>query len=97
MQQRRLKEKPPANTPDGSRVKVEKVHAAVDCGPVINLSGAKNQVEGAVIDALSTAHLEITFADGAARQSNFNDYELLRIGDDLGSSAVYAGRGAFKQ
>ncbi len=29
---------------------------------------------------LSTAQLEITFADGAAQQSNFNDYALLRIG-----------------
>ena len=64
---------------DGSNVKVEKVFSAVDIGPVINMSGAKNQVEGAVVDALSTAQLEITFADGATRQSNFNDYGLLRI------------------
>ena len=64
---------------DGSRVKVDKVFSAVDIGPVINMSGAKNQVEGAVIDALSTAQLEITFADGAAQQSNFHDYGLLRI------------------
>ena len=65
---------------NGSFVKVEKVFAAVDCGPVINLSGAKNQVEGGFVDALSTANLEITFANGAAQQSNFSDYELLRIG-----------------
>ena len=65
---------------DGSSVRVEKVFSAVDIGPIINLSGARNQVEGCIVDALSTAHLEITFADGAARQSNFNDYELLRIG-----------------
>ena len=64
---------------DGSDVKVEKVFSAVDIGPVINMSGAKNQVEGAVVDALSTAQLEITFADGAAQQGNFNDYPLLRI------------------
>jgi len=32
------------------------------------------------VDALSTAQLEITFANGAAEQSNFADYELLRIG-----------------
>ena len=56
------------------------MYAAVDCGPVINLSGAKNQVEGGFVDALSTANLEITFANGAAQQSNFTDYELLRIG-----------------
>ncbi|MBT8102733.1 MAG: molybdopterin-dependent oxidoreductase [Gammaproteobacteria bacterium] len=64
---------------DGPSVTVEKVYSAADVGPIINLSGAKNQVEGAVTDALSTAQLEITFADGAATQSNFTDYSLLRI------------------
>lgn len=64
---------------DGSHVKVEKVFSAADVGPIINMSGARNQVEGAVIDALSTAQLEISFANGAARQSNFSDYGLLRI------------------
>jgi len=65
---------------EGSNVKVEKVYSGADVGPILNLSGAKNQVEGAVVDALSTAQLEITFANGAARQGNFNDYGLLRIG-----------------
>jgi isoquinoline 1-oxidoreductase beta subunit len=65
---------------DGSSIKVEKVFSATDIGPVINLSGARNQVEGCVVDALSTANLEVTFVNGAAQQSNFNDYELLRIG-----------------
>jgi isoquinoline 1-oxidoreductase beta subunit len=65
---------------NGSFVKVDKVYAAVDCGPVINLSGAKNQVEGGFVDGLSTANLEVTFVDGAAQQGNFDDYELLRIG-----------------
>ena len=64
---------------DGSGITVEKVYSAADSGPIINLSGARNQVEGAVTDALSTAQLEITFANGAAEQSNFSDYGLLRI------------------
>ena len=66
-------------TADGSNVKVDKVYSAVDVGPIINMSGARSQVEGAVIDALSTAQLEITFANGAAQQSNFSDYGLLRF------------------
>jgi len=66
---------------DGSKVNVEKVWSGIDVGPVLNLSGAMNQVEGAVVDALSTAQLEITFANGAALQSNFHDYELLRINE----------------
>ncbi|MGK2927506.1 MAG: molybdopterin cofactor-binding domain-containing protein [Lysobacterales bacterium] len=64
---------------DGSRVRVEKVWSGIDIGPVINLSGARNQVEGCVVDALSTARLEIDFAEGAARQGNFDSYSLLRI------------------
>jgi isoquinoline 1-oxidoreductase beta subunit len=64
---------------DGPRIAVEKLYSVADVGPIINLSGAKNQVEGAVTDALSTAQLEITFANGATAQSNFSDYGLLRM------------------
>jgi len=64
---------------DGSKITVEKVVSVADVGPILNLSGAKNQVEGAVIDALSTAQLEITFEEGATRQSNFQNYRLLKI------------------
>lgn len=64
---------------DGTNIKVEKVYSGIDVGPILNLSGATNQVEGAVVDALSTAQLEITFSNGASNQSNFSDYDLLRI------------------
>jgi isoquinoline 1-oxidoreductase beta subunit len=64
---------------DGSSVRVEKVFSAVDVGPIINLSGARNQVEGCVIDGLSTANLEITFENGETRQRNFHNYRLLTI------------------
>jgi isoquinoline 1-oxidoreductase beta subunit len=64
---------------NGDSVRLEKVWSGIDVGPVINLSGARNQVEGCVVDALSTAQLEITFADGAVQQGNFDDYGLLRI------------------
>ena len=47
-------------TASGNRIKVDKVYAGVDVGPILNLSGARSQVEGAVVDALSTAQLEIT-------------------------------------
>ena len=62
-----------------NRVTVEKVWSGIDVGPVLNLSGARNQVEGCVVDALSTARLEITFEGGAAVQRNFHDYRLLPI------------------
>ena len=67
-----------AVSPDGA-LKVRRVTAAVDVGPIINLSGAENQVQGSIIDGLSMAWLqEMTFDRGRALQSNFNDYPLLR-------------------
>jgi isoquinoline 1-oxidoreductase beta subunit len=54
----------------------------VDCGIVINKSGALNQLEGGIIDGLSAAlgqaiHIE----GGKATVSNFNSYPLLRMKD----------------
>ncbi|NBR08422.1 MAG: xanthine dehydrogenase family protein molybdopterin-binding subunit, partial [Opitutaceae bacterium] len=65
-------------TPDGT-LTVRQVTAAVDVGPIINLSGAENQVQGSIIDGISMAWLqEITHDRGRTVQSNFNDYPLLR-------------------
>jgi isoquinoline 1-oxidoreductase beta subunit len=62
------------------KVKVHKVWVAADIGPVVNLSGAENQCQGSVVDALSTAMgLKITFEGGQAEQSNFHQYPLVRI------------------
>ena len=66
-------------TTDGNRYSLDKVYAAVDVGPVLNMSGAINQVEGCVIDGLSTTQLETTMAGGSAQQVNFDEYPLLRI------------------
>ena len=64
---------------DGNSVKVIKVFSAVDVGPILSLSGARNQVEGAVTDALSAAQQEMTFENGSALKHNFNAYPLLSI------------------
>lgn len=59
---------------------VDRIHAAVDCGIVVNLSGAYQQVRGGVIDGLGHAmYSNLTFKDGAAEQSNFNNYRLIRM------------------
>ena len=63
----------------GNNIRVEKVFSAVDVGPILNMSGARHQVEGAVIDALSVAQQEMTFADGSAQKRNFSNYRLLRF------------------
>jgi isoquinoline 1-oxidoreductase beta subunit len=62
--------------------KVHKVWAAVNCGQVVNLSGAENQVQGAIVDGLGHAwYTEITFDKGAVQQKNFNTYKMMRMAD----------------
>ena len=64
------------------KVTVHRVTAAVDIGPVINLSGAEKQVQGAVLDGISTLRgLEITMRDGVVQQDNFHQYNILRMKD----------------
>jgi len=62
--------------------KIMKVYCAVHCGRVINLSGAENQVQGAIVDGISHAmYPKVTFVDGAVAETNFHAYPLLRIND----------------
>ncbi|CAN5663954.1 xanthine dehydrogenase family protein molybdopterin-binding subunit [soil metagenome] len=59
---------------------VKKVYAVSDCGQVINLSGSKQQVMGAVVDGLGHAmYSKLSFKDGAAEQKNYNNYRLIRM------------------
>ncbi len=62
-------------------LKLDRVVVVADIGSqIINPSGAENQVEGSVIDGLSTLmYCELTLEKGRIVQSNFNDYPLLRM------------------
>jgi isoquinoline 1-oxidoreductase subunit beta len=61
---------------------LQKVYTAVDCGIVVNKSGALNQVIGSVVDGLGHAmYGQLTFKDGATEQTNFNDYRLIRMNE----------------
>ena len=61
------------------KVTLHKMTVAADIGPVINLSGAENQVQGCVVDALSTLGLEVTMENGEMQQTNFDKYPMRRI------------------
>jgi isoquinoline 1-oxidoreductase beta subunit len=63
-------------------LRVTKVYSAINCGRVINQSGAETQVEGAIIDGLSHAlFTKVTFNKGAVEQTNFHTYKFLRMKD----------------
>ncbi|TLP56012.1 xanthine dehydrogenase family protein molybdopterin-binding subunit [Parasedimentitalea maritima] len=68
------------NTDDG--IVVEKVTAAVDCGIALNPDTVTAQAEGAIGYGIGHAMRDqITLDGGAVEQSNFPDYEPLRISD----------------
>jgi isoquinoline 1-oxidoreductase subunit beta len=61
---------------------VKKIYAVSDCGQVINLSGARQQVMGGIVDGLGHAmYSKLSFKDGKPEQNNFNTYRLIRIGE----------------
>jgi isoquinoline 1-oxidoreductase beta subunit len=63
------------------KVTVHKVWVVGDVGPVVNLSSAEAQCQGAVIDGLGAMVLEVTVENGQIEQKNFHQYPLRRITD----------------
>jgi isoquinoline 1-oxidoreductase beta subunit len=62
--------------------RVTRVYCAINCGRVVNLAGAENQVEGAICDGLSHAlFAKVTFNQGAVAEKNFNTYRFMHMKD----------------
>ncbi len=65
-----------------SKPRIQKVYCSVNCGMVINRSGAENQVQGAIVDGICHAMFpKITFVNGAVQETNFHAYNFLRMKD----------------
>jgi len=64
------------------KIKVHKVWVAVDGGTIVNPAPARANIESAIIYGLSSVlHERVTLKDGAVEQSNFHDYNLMRMSD----------------
>jgi isoquinoline 1-oxidoreductase beta subunit len=62
------------------KLTIHKVTVAADIGQVINVSGAENQIQGSVLDGISTMFgLQIDIENGRVQQANYNTYPLLRM------------------
>jgi isoquinoline 1-oxidoreductase subunit beta len=62
------------------RPRVHRVTCAVDCGIAVNPLTIEAQMESGIAYGLGAAlHGAITFRDGRVVQSNFDDYEVLRL------------------
>jgi isoquinoline 1-oxidoreductase beta subunit len=65
---------------DTGNISIPRVDTAVDCGTYVNPERIRSQMEGAAIMGISLAkHGEITFKNGRAQQSNFDDFPVARI------------------
>ncbi len=59
---------------------IKKVTVAVDCGIVVNKTGAINQVQGGVIDGIGHAMFgDFAFKNGKPQANNFDRYRLIRM------------------
>src|SRR3989454_6513901 len=64
------------------RVKVHRMVLAIDCGHAVNPQQIAAQVEGSVVYGLSaTFYGECTVENGCMRESNFHNYQLLRLAE----------------
>ncbi len=63
-------------------VRVRRVVCAVDCGTVVNPDTVRAQIEGAIIFGITAAlYGEITLKNGRVEQSNFDNYQMLRMNE----------------
>jgi isoquinoline 1-oxidoreductase beta subunit len=61
-------------------IRVHQVACAVDCGTAVNPLGIEAQIQGSIAFGLSAAlHGKLTLANGQVQESNFHDYQVLRM------------------
>lgn len=66
----------------GKAVRVDRIVCAFDCGTVVDPRGLSAQLEGGIVFGLSAARNgRITFADGAAQETNFHQGPLLTMSE----------------
>jgi isoquinoline 1-oxidoreductase beta subunit len=71
------------------RIRVHQVTCAVDCGTPVNPLAIEAQVQGAVAYGLGPVlRSAVTIKQGRVQQSNFHDYEVLRI-DEMPKVSVH--------
>jgi isoquinoline 1-oxidoreductase beta subunit len=69
----------------GGRVRVHRIVVAADPGRMVNPNIVKQQLEGSIIYGLSAVlYGEVTLRDGRVEQTNFHDYQVVRMPESPG-------------
>src|SRR5207248_2596267 len=65
---------------NGNKIKVHRIVAATNCGYAVNPAQIERQIAGSFVYGLSGVFLqECTVKDGHIEQTNFNNYDSMRI------------------
>jgi isoquinoline 1-oxidoreductase subunit beta len=65
---------------ENKQVRVHSVTAVVDCGTAVNPLGVEAQVQSAIAFGLTaTLFGKLTLSEGRVQQSNFHDYQIVRM------------------
>jgi isoquinoline 1-oxidoreductase beta subunit len=66
----------------GAGVKIEKVVSVIDCGHYVNPDNVKAQTEGNIVMGITAAVKKgIMFTNGQAEQTNFHQYQVMRMNE----------------
>jgi isoquinoline 1-oxidoreductase beta subunit len=75
---------------DKGQISIPRVDTAIDCGYCVHPERVRSQMEGAAVMGLTLAKYgAITAKNGAIEQSNFNDYQLVRINESPTETRVH--------
>lgn len=67
---------------ENGAIKVHRVVCAIDCGPVVNPLMVAAQMESGIAFGLGAVlHSKVTFKDGRVQESNYHDYQVLRMNE----------------
>jgi isoquinoline 1-oxidoreductase beta subunit len=81
---------------DAGELKIHRVVTAIDCGHIVNPDTVIAQTQGNAVFGLTAALSgEITIKDGRVEQSNFHDYDLMRMAEVPTIEVVLAPSGGF--
>ncbi len=81
---------------DGNKVKVHRIVAATDCGYAVNPAQIERQIAGSFVYGLSGLFMEeCTVKDGHIEQTNFHEYDSMRIAQMPKVEAIVMPSGGF--
>src|SRR6266516_2116182 len=67
---------------EDGRIRVHRVVCAIDCGTAVNPQAVAAQMESGIAFGLGAAlHGALHFKEGQVQESNFHDYEVLRMNE----------------